>query len=200
VIKFLLFVFAVNFSVAVFATEDSAALDYSKFADRTVKEYQKVVAFNYKFQTVKIEMCKKTETVFECFQRELLAMNAKDKLSIHGLVTALPAGKQLIIIEKNKKKAANPKLSNSDLSLESHKKQTAFALLLLKLSCTAATPKDWGVTDAELIKNEEPTAQSYLKTLKKVTEENIEQVRKYSNLESSQLQVKFEETLRCEKK
>lgn len=157
-----------------------------KFSDRQNKEKQKILELNYLFQTVKFDkLCKKGELPSECYKKQLSQMHDKDKLSMDGLMAALPAGKGLILNEKDKIKAAKPKLSNSDLSLVSHKKQTEFAIFLLKLSCTAvASTSD----------------NNYKNTLKKVVEENLEQVRKYSEPESIDLRMKFDTTLLCEKK
>lgn len=179
----------------------SAVLGNPGFSDRQVKENQKILELNHKFQTVNFEkICQKNEAASECFKRQLSQMHDKDKLSLSGLMAALPAGKGLILNEKEKQQAAKPKRSNADLSLASHKKQSEFAIFLLKLSCTAATAKDWGVTDPELIKSADSSSHNFLKTLKAVIAEQIEQVRKYSDAESVQLQMKFDTTLLCEKK
>ncbi|AZZ37691.1 hypothetical protein CIK05_13090 [Bdellovibrio sp. qaytius] len=171
-----------TFVVAVFA---NPTLE-DRTEDHQAKEYQKVIDLNYKFQKADLKnLCQKAELPSECFQRKLSEMHSDEKLSVQGLMAAVPAGKGLIVNEKNKAQKTKSKLSNSELSLASHKKQSEFAIFLLKLSCTAAPSKD---------------AQNALKTLKKVAHESIEQVRKYSEPESVALQMKLDTTLLCEKK
>lgn len=156
----------------------------------TVFGNPKVLDLNYKFQNADAEkLCLKNEVLSECFKRQVRKLHETDKLTVEELIGTLPAGKGLILQEKEKQQKAKAKvkakLSNSELNLSSHKKQADFALLLLELSCTAKAST---------------AAPNYLKTLKSVVTEQIEQVRKYSDSESVNLQMKFDTTLLCEKK
>ena len=171
-----------------------------QFSDRQSKEQEKVLKLNYKFQTVDYgDLCKRNEAPSDCFKNQLSAMHAKDKLSMRGIMAALPAGKGLILNEKDKL-IYKEKLSTADRNLLTQKRQARFAFFLLELSCTAATARDWGVKDATIIKNESASSKDYLKTLKRVAEEAIEQVRKYSNPESVNLRMEYDNTLMCEAK
>lgn len=152
----------------------------------TVFGNPKVLNLNYKFQKADVEkLCEKNEVISECFKKQVSQLHEKEKLTVEELLGTLPAGKGLILKEKTKQQKTKPKLSNSVLNLSSHKKQADFALFLLGLSCTAKTSA---------------AAPNYLKTLKSVVTEQIEQVRKYSDAESEILQMKFATTLLCEKK
>ncbi|MES2801500.1 MAG: hypothetical protein V4654_03325 [Bdellovibrionota bacterium] len=147
---------------------------------------QKVLDLNYKFQAADVEkFCLKNEVISECFKKQVRKLHEKEKLNVEELIGALPAGKGLILKEKEKQQKAKTKLSNAELNLSSHKKQADFALFLLELSCTAKVSA---------------SAQKFLKTLKSVTTEQIEQVRKYSAADAADLQMKFDTTLLCEKK
>lgn len=171
-----------------------------QFSDRQSKEQEKVLKLNYKFQTVDYgDICKRNEAPSDCFKKQLSDMHAKDKLSMHGLMSALPAGKGLINNEKDKL-IYKEKLTTSERNLLTQKRQAQFAIFLLELSCTAARASDWGVKDATIIKNEAANSQNYLKTLKRVAEEAIEQVRKYSNPDSVNLRMNYDNTLMCEAK
>ncbi len=152
----------------------------------TVFGNPKVFDLNYKFQAANIEkLCLKNEVISECFKKQVSQLHEKEKLTVEELLGTLPAGKGLIQKEKAKQQKAKPKPSNSALNLSSHKKQAEYALFLLELSCTAKTSA---------------SSSNYLKTLKSVVTEQIEQVRKYSDSESVNLQMKFDTALLCEKK
>ena len=171
-----------------------------QFSDRQSKEQEKVLKLNYKFQTVDVgDVCKRNEVPSDCFKKQLSEMHAKDKISMHGLMAALPAGKGLITNEKEKL-IYKEKLSKSEKNLAAQRRQAEFAIFLLELSCTAATAIDWGVKDTTVIKNEAANSQNYLKTLRRVAEEAIEQVRKYSNPDSVHLRMTYDSTLMCEAK
>lgn len=171
-----------------------------QFSDRQSKEQEKVLKLNYKFQTVDYgDVCKRNEAPSDCYKKQLSDMHAKDKLSMNGIMTALPAGKGLINNEKDKL-IYKEKLSTSDRNMLTQKRQAQFAIFLLELSCNAATPTDWGIKDATVIKNESANAKNYVKTLKRVAEEAIEQVRKYSNPDSVSLRMNYDNTLMCEAK
>jgi len=146
----------------------------------------KVLDLNYKFQAADVEkLCQKNEVISECFKKRVSQLHEKEKLTVEELLGTLPAGKGLILKEKTKQQKTKPKPSTAVLNLSSHKKQADFALFLLELSCTAKASA---------------TAPNFLKTLKAVVTEQIEQVRKYSDAESEILQMKFDTTLLCEKK
>lgn len=186
--------------IALLTLFTAAVMADAQFSDRQSKEKEKVLKLNYKFQTVDVgDICKRNEVPSDCFKKKLSEMHAKDKLSMHGLMAALPAGKGLITNEKEKL-IYKEKLSNSDKNLAAQRRQAQFAIFLLELSCTAATASDWGVKDATVIKNESASSQNYLKTLKRVAEEAIEQVRKYSDPDSVQLRMTYDNTLMCEAK
>lgn len=152
----------------------------------TVFGNPKVLDLNNKFQAADVEkLCQKNEVISECFKKQVRKLHETEKLTIEELIGTLPAGKGLILKEKTKQQKAKTKISNSDLNLSSHKKQADFALFLLELSCTAKASA---------------SSPNYLKTLKSVVTEQIEQVRKFSDAESVNLQMKFDTTLLCEKK
>ena len=143
-----------------------------------------IVDLNYKFQKADVKkLCSKNEVLSECFKKQVSQLHEKEKLSVDDLMGTLPAGKGLILKEKQQKEKS--KLSNAVINLNSHKKQALFAIFLQELACTAKAS---------------PNAPTYLKTLKSVVAEQIEQVRKYSDAEFELLQMKFDTTLLCEKK
>lgn len=146
---------------------------------------QKVLDLNYKFQSGEIaKLCQKSEVISECFKKHVRELHEKEKLTVEELIGTLPAGKGLILKEKDKLQKAKTKLSNSEINLSSHKKQAEFALFLLQLSCTAKASS---------------TSANYLKTLKSVVNEQTEQVRKYSDKDAVELQMKFDTILLCGK-
>lgn len=146
----------------------------------------KIVELNYKFQKADVKkLCSKNEVLSECYKKQVSQLHEKEKLSVDDLMGTLPAGKGLILKEKEKQQKEKSKPSNAVINLNSHKKQASFAIFLQELACTAKAT---------------PSAPNYLKTLKSVVAEQIEQVRKYSDAESELLQMKFDTTLLCEKK
>lgn len=152
----------------------------------TVYGNPKVLELNHKFQKENVaKLCQKNEVISECFKKQVRKLHETEKLTVEDLIETLPVGKGVILKEKEWQKKSKAKISNSDLNLISHIKQANFGLFILGLSCTAKTLA---------------SAPSYLKTLKALVEEQIELVRKYSDSESVQLQMKFDTTLLCEKK
>lgn len=187
-------------SVVVFAA-DKTETKNPAYLERKAQELNKVIELNYKFQAADYQkLCKKNELSSECFKAQIAKLHKTDKLSVAGLMVALPAGKGLIVKEKERQFKQTPKKSNSELSLISHRKQAEMGIFLLNLSCTAATPKDWGVTDEKTIQAEMLSAQDFLKIFKKIVTAEIEHVRKYSDDESVALRMKFDSTLVCGKK
>lgn len=168
--------------------------------DRVSKEAERILKLNQKFKSPDVLKECKGETVSSCYTKQLKTLHDKEKLSINALVLALPAGTGLVLIEKEQQQRANPKISTKDLNLPSHKKQTELTIQLIEMSCTRATAKDWGVTDKDLIAL---TDKSDIKTIKELQHNalhEIEQVRKFSEIDAIALKTKFNEIYPCGKK
>lgn len=195
----LIFFVALSVGFAAFADDAQVIQRNPKYSDRLSKESEKILFFNVRFKSPDVQKECKKEVVSDCYMKQLQEMHQKEKLSTNAIVLALPAAIHLVLLEKELKLKANPKVPQSDLNLEMHKKKARIITQFVEMACARATAKDWGFTDPALIKIDDKSATGTIKDLHHNAIQEFEQVRKYSEFDAGELKKKFNEIYTCGK-
>lgn len=183
------------------AGEDDILKRNPDYSTRLNKEADKILALNLKFRLPDAaKECAKAEALSDCYLKQLHAMHSKEELSASAFSLAFPTVIYLVSLEKDQFRKSKTKISNSQVSHFAHKKQATVAVKILEMMCTHATAKDWGVKEAEMLKADEKSASTHQANFEKTAKEEIEQTRKYSELDGAALKVDFEQAIACRKK